>query len=95
MGDASFSTDIETFRVELAELIIDVLVLDDVTVDEIDPHAPLFGDGLGLDSIDVLEIAFAVAQKYGFKLRSDDENNDKIFASLDALARHVAANRTK
>ena len=95
MGDTSFSADIETFRVELAELIIDVLVLDDVTVDQIDPHAPLFGDGLGLDSIDVLEIAFAVAQKYGFKLRSDDENNDKIFASLDALARHVAANRTK
>ena len=57
------------------------------------PDAPLFGDGLGLDSIDALEIAFAVAQKYGFKLRSDDERNGEIFASLNALTRHIAENR--
>ena len=48
---------------------------------EIDPEAPLFGDGLGLDSIDALELAFAIAQKYGFKLRSDDERNREIFSS--------------
>jgi len=95
MGDDLSPENFEEFRAEIARLIIDTLVMDDVTVEEIDPDAPLFGDGLGLDSIDVLEIAFAIAQTYGFKLRSDDENNDKIFASLDALARHVAKNRTK
>jgi len=75
---------------EVAALIIDTLMLEDVTADEIEPDAPLFGDGLGLDSIDALEIAFAISKKYGFKLRSDDERNGEIFASLSALARHIA-----
>ena len=80
-------------RLEVAEMILETLAIDDVTVDEIEPDAPLFGDGLGLDSIDALEIAFAVAQKYGFKLRSDDERNGEIFASLNALTLHIAENR--
>jgi len=75
---------------EVAALIIDTLMLEDVTADEIDPDAPLFGDGLGLDSIDALEIAFAISKKYGFKLRSDDERNGEIFSSLGALANHIA-----
>ncbi|MCI4662253.1 MAG: phosphopantetheine-binding protein [Neomegalonema sp.] len=82
-------------RLEVATLIVDALDLEDVKPDEIEPDAPLFGDGLGLDSIDALEIAFAVAQKYGFKLQSDDARNGEIFASLDALTRHIAANRVK
>ncbi|MEM8818016.1 MAG: phosphopantetheine-binding protein [Pseudomonadota bacterium] len=81
------------FRAEIAELIVETLTLDDVDPAEIDPYAPLFGDGLCLDSIDALELAFAIAQKYGIKLRSDDELNGKIFASLDALAAHIAAHR--
>ena len=95
MRDEAAAAADEAFRTEIAELIVETLVLEDVRADEIDPGAPLFGDGLGLDSIDALEIAFAIAQRYGFKLRSDDENNGEIFASLDALARHVAETRTK
>jgi len=85
----------QTFRVEVAEVIIETLVLEDVTVDDIDPNAPLFGDGLGLDSIDALELSFAIAQRYGVKLRSDDERNMDIFSSLDALSRHISEHRTK
>ncbi|MBY8974896.1 acyl carrier protein [Rhodobacteraceae bacterium NNCM2] len=80
-------------RDEVAALIVEALVLDDVTPAEIDPDAPLFGDGLSLDSIDALELAFAIAQKYGFKLRSDDDRNREIFSSLNALTRHIAENR--
>lgn len=84
----------DTFRHEVGAMIVDVLVLDDVTADEIDPVAPLFGDGLGLDSIDALELSFAIAQRYGIKLRSDDERNREIFSSLDALSRYIHENRT-
>ena len=83
----------EQLRLEVAEMIVETLAIDDVTASEIEPDAPLFGDGLGLDSIDALEIAFAVAQNYGFKLRSDDERNGEIFASLTSLTRHIAENR--
>ena len=62
----------------------------------IDAAAPLFGnDGLGLDSIDILEVALEVSQRYGFQLRSDDENNHQIFQNLRSLAAHVALHRTQ
>ena len=80
---------------ELAEMLVEVLHLDQAAA-EIDPEAPLFGDqGLGLDSIDILEIAVAISKKYGFKLRSDDPDNDRIFASLRALAAHIAERRSQ
>lgn len=85
----------QMFRIEVAKMIIETLVLEDVSVDDIDPQAPLFGDGLGLDSIDALELSFAIAQRYGVKLRSDDERNLDIFSSLDALSRHIIEHRTK
>lgn len=66
----------------------------DMTPAEIDPDAPLYGDGLGLDSIDILEVALAVSKKYGFQLRADNEDNTTIYASLRSLAQHIAANRT-
>jgi len=94
MRDEAGEPGIEALRAEVAALIVEALVLEDVSPEEIDPHAPLFGDGLGLDSIDALELAFAIAQRYGFKLRSDDELNGRIFASLDALSRHIAKHRT-
>jgi acyl carrier protein len=76
-------------------MMVEVLHLE-VSADEIDPEAPLYGDqGLGLDSIDILEIAVAISKKYGFKLRSDDPDNDRIFASLRALAAHVAERRAQ
>ncbi|MGN6525105.1 MAG: phosphopantetheine-binding protein [Burkholderiaceae bacterium] len=79
---------------ELAELLVKALNLE-VAAGDIDPAAPLYGDGLGLDSIDILEIALEVSQRYGFELRSDDENNVRIFASLRSLAAHVAAHRSR
>ena len=79
---------------ELAELLVKALNLE-VAVSDIDPAAPLYGDGLGLDSIDILEIALEVSQRYGFELRSDDESNVRIFASLRSLAAHVAAHRSR
>ena len=82
------------FESELAALIVQALNLE-IRPDEIDPDAPLFGEGLGLDSIDMLEIALAVSKKYGFKLRSDDADNERIFASLRALTAHIEKHRTK
>ena len=79
---------------DLAALIVSALQLD-ITPDEITPDASLFGGGLGLDSIDALELALAISRQYGFDLRSDDERNHQIFASLRSLARHVAQNRTR
>lgn len=90
-------TDIDQpqFEQELAQHIISALNLD-ISPAEIDPVAPLYGDeGLGIDSIDVLEISLVVTKQYGVHLRSDDGNNAKIFASLRNLANHIQQNRTK
>ncbi|GAP37292.1 phosphopantetheine-binding protein [Piscinibacter sakaiensis] len=78
---------------ELATLLVEALNLE-TAPDAIDPDAPLYGDGLGLDSIDILEVALAVSSRYGFQLRSDDERNEQIFASLRSLAAHVARHRS-
>jgi acyl carrier protein len=79
---------------ELAQLFVDALNLETPAA-EIDVTAPLFGDGLGLDSIDILEVALEVSHRYGFQLRSDDENNERIFRSIRSLAAHVAQHRQK
>ena len=78
---------------EVAELIVTSLNLEDIQAEEIKPEEPLFGDGLGLDSIDALEIALAISTQYGFQLRSDDEDNIKIFSSLRSLTEYIAENR--
>jgi acyl carrier protein len=78
---------------ELAALLVDALNLE-VDPATIDPSAQLYGDGLGLDSIDILELALEVSRRYGFQLRSDDENNHLIFQSLRSLAAHVGTHRT-
>jgi len=72
----------------LAELIATTLNLE-TRPSDIDPEAPLYGAGLGLDSIDILEIALAVSKTYGIRLRSDDGNNQKIFTSLRSLNQHI------
>jgi acyl carrier protein len=79
---------------ELAELIVSALNLE-TSADEIDAQAPLYREGLGLDSIDILEIALAVSKKYGFQLRSDDSDNVKTFSSLRHLNEHVQRHRTR
>ena len=86
----SAQTDAER---ELAELLVESLNLDGVAAADIDPEAPLFNAGLGLDSIDALELALAISKRYGFQLRSDNEENRRIFASLRALSAHVEQNR--
>jgi acyl carrier protein len=74
---------------ELARLIVQAVNLEAVKPEDIDPEAPLFGAGLGLDSIDALEIALEISKHYGLQLRSDDEQNRRIFGSLRALSRHI------
>lgn len=79
---------------EIAGLVVSALNLE-VKADEIDPAAPLYGEGLGLDSIDILEVALVVSKRYGFKLKEDDQDNLRTFRSLNNLAAHVAERRTK
>lgn len=79
-------------ELELARLIVSALNLE-VQAEDIDPEAPLYGEGLGLDSIDILELALAVSRAHGIKLRSDDENNRKIFSSLRSLNQHIRQRR--
>ena len=78
---------------EVADLIVDALNLE-IRPDDVNPEAPLFYDGLGLDSIDALEIALELSKKYGFELRSDDEQNANFFASLRALTDFIQTKRT-
>ena len=80
---------------ELKDLLIDGLHLEDVEPDEIGLDEPLFGEGLGLDSIDALEIAVLLDRKYGVRITSGDDKNPEIFASLNSLVNFVAENRSK
>ncbi len=81
-------------ELELAEIIVKTLNLDG-PASAIDPVAPIYGEGLGLDSIDILEISLAISKHYGFQLKSDDENNKVIYKSLRNLNVHIQTNRTK
>ena len=76
---------------ELATLVVESLGLEDVDPAQIDLSAPLFGDGLGLDSLDMLELALVIQQRFGVKLRADDPDNEVIFASIQSLAGHIGA----
>jgi len=75
----------------LAELLVEVLNLEDNEPEEIDPEEPLFGDGLGLDSIDALEIALAIAQEHGVEMKAEDESTKEAFATLRSLSAFVEA----
>lgn len=79
---------------ELAQLIVTALNLE-VGADQIDPEAPLYGEGLGLDSIDILELSLAISKKYGVQIKSDDADNGRIFSSLRSLSQHVQQHRSK
>jgi acyl carrier protein len=86
--------DTSALAAQIAELIVEALNLE-LTGSQVDPDAPLYGEGLGLDSIDILEIALVVSKRYGVQLRADGEDNEKIFRSLRHLAEYIAAHRTK
>jgi len=88
------SAPLTAAELELAELIVTTLNLE-VNAAEIDPDASLYGDGLGLDSIDILELALALSKHYGIQLRSDDENNRRILGSLRSLNQHIQQHRTR
>jgi acyl carrier protein len=79
---------------ELAALFVQALNLE-VAPGDIDPEAPLYGEGLGLDSIDILEVALIVSKQYGIQLRADAQENQQIFRSLRHLAEYIAVQRTK
>jgi acyl carrier protein len=87
------SADAAALFPELGRLIVTALNLD-VDASAIDPDEPLYGEGLGLDSIDILEVALVVSKRYGFQLRADNDDNVKIFSSLRSLAEHIATHRS-
>jgi len=80
------------FEHEVAELIVESLNLEDISATDIQPEEPLFGDGLGLDSIDALELALAVTQEYAVQLRAEDANVKEVFSSLRSLSSYIAEN---
>lgn len=85
-------TDLE---IELARMILSELDITEVKLEDVSADTPLYGEGFGLDSIDVLEIALLVSKKYGFELRSDNPDNQTIFATLGNLAAYTEAHRTR
>jgi len=91
---ASSPTADAALLLEVAELVVSALNLD-VGAADIQADEPLYGDGLGLDSIDILEIALVVSKRYGLQLRAGQEDNHAIFLSLRSLSNHIAAQRTQ
>lgn len=81
----------EKLHNEIKQLIIDALNLEDLTIEEIETDAPLFGDGLGLDSIDALELGLAIKKKYNIVIDADDSNTREHFASVSNLAKYISA----
>ncbi len=88
------STTATSLSDEVARMIVSALNLE-IRPEDIDPAAPLYGEGLGLDSIDILEVALVVSKRFGFSLRADNDDNLRIFASLQSLVEHIAAHRTQ
>ena len=93
MIEAFSPVPLETLMGEVAELIVEAVNLE-LQADQVGFDDPLYGDGLGLDSIDMLEISLVISKRYGFQLRSDNKNNEKIYASLRSLCNYIASQRT-
>jgi acyl carrier protein len=85
----------ESLHAELKKLIVETLALEDTAPDEIETDAPLFGEGLGLDSIDALEIAMVLEERYGVTLEGDPEANQRIFESVRSLTAFVVESRVR
>lgn len=93
LAQSSAAAD-DAFERELASLFVQSLNLE-IAPEEIDPLAPLYGEGLGLDSIDILEVALVISKRYGVQLRADSQENQQIFRSLKSLSRYIEQHRTK
>jgi acyl carrier protein len=91
---AKVASTLTPLELEVAQLLVSILRLEEVP-EEIPPEQPLFIEGLGLDSIDALEIALAISKVYGFEIKSDDADNRRIFANLRALAVHIGEHRLR
>ena len=87
--------DTDDIHAELKKLIVETLALEDVTPEEIQTEAPLFVEGLGLDSIDALEIAMVLEERYAVTLEDDPETNERIFQSIKSLGEFVTENRVR
>jgi acyl carrier protein len=85
----------ESVKQSVKRLIVESLMLEDVVPEQIVDEAPLFGEGLGLDSIDALELAIAIDKRFGVKIEAEDERNREIFRSVASLTAHIAANKTR
>jgi acyl carrier protein len=85
----------EKLHDSVKRLIVESLMLEDLEPSQIDEQAPLFGEGLGLDSIDALELAIAIDKKFGVKIEAEDERNKEIFRSVASLSRHIAAHQIR
>lgn len=85
--------DQSAFEQEIAHLLVEVLDLEDINAEDIDPSEPLFGEGLGLDSIDALEIALAISQRYSVEMKAEDENTREAFANLKSLCAFIDQQR--
>jgi acyl carrier protein len=85
----------EKLHDSVKRLIVDSLMLEELEPSQIDAEAPLFGEGLGLDSIDALELAIAIDKKFGVKIEAEDERNKEIFRSVASLSRHIAAHQIR
>ena len=85
--------DQSAFEQEIAHLLVVVLDLEDINAEDIDPSEPLFGEGLGLDSIDALEIALAISQRYSVEMKAEDENTREAFANLKSLCAFIDQQR--
>ncbi|OED84852.1 acyl carrier protein [Vibrio breoganii] len=81
----------EQLHDEIKQLIIDALNLEDLSIDDIETEAPLFGDGLGLDSIDALELGLAIKKKYNVLIDADDSNTRNHFSSVENLAKYISS----
>ena len=86
--------DIDALVPEVVALIIEALNME-LVASEVDPDGPLYGEGMGLDSIDMLEISLVISKRFGFQMRSDNADNEKIFASPRALTAYIASQRTQ
>ncbi len=82
-----------SFEQEIAALLVEVLDLEDVRPEEIDPAEPLVGEGLGLDSIDALEVALAISQRYGVQMKAEEENTQQAFSNLQKLCEFIDSRR--
>ncbi|MCG9787314.1 phosphopantetheine-binding protein [Vibrio mediterranei] len=81
----------EALQNQIKQLIIDALNLEDITIDDIETNAPLFGDGLGLDSIDALELGLAIKKTFNIVIDADDTNTREHFASVANLAKYISS----